>query len=324
MNKVLCFGEALIDFISGPQLLSDGLILPSFGQYPGGAPANAAVAVAKLGGQASFIGQVGQDMFGDFLKTALQHYGVDTSALLQHPSAKTALAFVAHDERGERSFSFYRDQSADLLFSTEDLQPHCFDGAKVLHFCSNTLVDPQIADVTAQLLQQARQHGLWLSFDINLRHNLWAEGKADPVVVQAFVEQAELLKFSFDELLYLLNALGLELRPYIQQLLNNKAQLVVITQDDKPLRYFSRYAEGTLAVPQVEVVDTTCGGDAFSGGLLYQLSQLHDLQSCCQSTEMLERSLKFAARCGAFAVTKAGAFPALPALADVACENNNY
>ena len=317
MNKVLCFGEALIDFISGPSLLSDGLSLPQFGQYPGGAPANAAVAVAKLGGNASFVGQVGRDLFGDFLKTALQHYGVDTRYLLQHATAKTALAFVAHDDKGERSFSFYRDASADLLFNATQIDPKMFGGGKVLHFCSNTLVEPAIAAVTAELMQQARAHRLWLSFDVNLRHNLWQEGKADVSVVRDFVAQADVLKFSRDEILYLLDGIAADIPAYVQQLLSDKALLVVITHDDKPLQYFSRSTQGVLPVPQVQVVDTTSGGDAFSGALLYQLCQLEDLYSFCQSDAELVKTLNFAARCGAFAVTRAGAFPALPVLADV-------
>ena len=105
MSNVLCFGEALIDFLNTGQKQEERLSLNAFTQYPGGAPANAAVAVAKLGGDAAFVGQVGADMFGDFLVQSLAEYGVDTSHVLQHPTLKTALAFVARDEAGERKFS---------------------------------------------------------------------------------------------------------------------------------------------------------------------------------------------------------------------------
>lgn len=314
LNSVVCFGEALIDFISRSGLQSDGLCIPEFAQYPGGAPANAAVAIAKLGGNARFVGQVGQDAFGIFLQHALQHYGVCTQHLVLDPTAKTALAFVSHDSKGERSFSFYRDQSADLLYRSELIKPTLFTDASLLHFCSNTLTAPAITAVTADLLSQARSHGLWLSFDVNLRHNLWATGQADPAVVRDFVEKAQLLKFSQDELSYLTN----EPELYIRQLLANEAQLVVVTHDDKPVRYFSRYAQGTLAVPQVTAVDTTAGGDAFIGGLLYQLSQQRDLAAFCINRDAINAALAFAARCGAHAVTRPGAFPALPVLADVA------
>lgn len=316
MKAVVCFGEALIDFISRSRLQSDGLSIPEFAQYPGGAPANAAVAVAKLGGNARFAGQVGQDAFGVFLQQALQHYGVCTQHLALHATAKTALAFVSHDSKGERSFSFYRDQSADVLYSSELIKPELFSGASLLHFCSNTLTEPGIAAVTAELLQQARNHGLWLSFDVNLRHNLWAAGQADKTVVRNFVSKAQLLKFSHDELAYLSD----DTEHYIRQLLAGEAQLVVVTHDDKPVRYFSRDAQGELPVPQVTAVDTTAGGDAFIGGLLYQLSQQDDLVAFCKNRDAISTALAFAARCGAHAVTRPGAFPALPLLADVAGE----
>lgn len=313
-SAVVCFGEALIDFISQSQIQSDGLSIAQFAQYPGGAPANAAVAVAKLGGKARFAGQVGQDSFGYFLQQALQHYGVCTQHLALHPAAKTALAFVAHDSQGERSFSFYREQSADLLYSSAQIQPALFNGASLLHFCSNTLVEPGIATVTAELLQQARNKGLWLSFDVNLRHNLWPAGHAGKEVVRGFVSNAQLLKFSYDELAYLSD----NPEPYIQQLLAAEAHLVVITHDDKPVRYYNRHTHGSLAVPQVQAVDTTAGGDAFIGGLLYQLSLQPELAAFCRNTAAVEAALAFAARCGAHAVTRHGAFPALPVLADVA------
>lgn len=337
-KAILCFGEALIDFISHSAITSDGLRIAQFGQYPGGAPANAAVAVAKLGGVSRFIGQVGQDSFGYFLRDALQHYGVCTQYLALHPTAKTALAFVAHDAEGERSFSFYRQQSADMVFSQEQISAEMFQGATVLHFCSNTLVNSDIADVTAALLQQAAQQGLWLSFDVNLRHNLWPAGVAERTVVRQFLAMAQVVKFSHDELLYLTDTP----EQYIGELLAGQAQLVVVTHDDKPLRYYlktSAYQQGlasadkatlnntnvdnsvlsgVMPVPQVTVVDTTAGGDAFIGGLLYQLSLQPDLPQFCRDIPALEHALAFAARCGAHAVTRHGAFPALPTLAAVA------
>lgn len=318
MSVVLCFGEALIDFISRNSIQSDGLSIPEFAQYPGGAPANAAVAVAKLGGRARFAGQVGQDSFGMFLKQALQHYGVCTAHLAMHATAKTALAFVAHDSHGERSFSFYRDQSADVLYSSALITPALFHDATMLHFCSNTLTEPDIANVTADLLQQARNHNLWLSFDVNLRHNLWPAGAADKVVVKQFVSKAQLLKFSYDELAYLVD----DTSAYIQQLLGHEAQLIIVTHDDKPVHYFSRTGQGTLPVPKVKAVDTTAGGDAFIGGLLYQLSQQQNLTAFCQQSPAIEAAIAFAARCGAHAVTRPGAFPALPVLADVSSDNS--
>ena len=197
-RQVLCFGEALIDFLHIGVQPQGPLQLPAYRQFPGGAPANAAVAVAKLGGLARFAGQVGQDAFGDFLAQALQAYGVDLSLLKRHPTAKTALAFVMLDETGDRSFSFYRDQSADVLFAPEQIGADWFAAKPILHFCSNTLTDDFIAHTTSQLVKQAKAAGCLVSFDVNLRHNLWQEGTANRERINALVWQADIVKFSRD------------------------------------------------------------------------------------------------------------------------------
>ncbi len=131
-----------------------GLQLADFRQFPGGAPANVAVAVARLGGQAKFAGQVGDDPFGQFLEEALLHYGVGTTFLHKHPSAHTTLAFVFLDADGDRSFSFYRDRTADVLFSAEQVSDQWFVDHPILHVCSNTLTNQDIASVTEYVLEQ--------------------------------------------------------------------------------------------------------------------------------------------------------------------------
>lgn len=313
MNRVLCFGEALIDFLHSGEQQEGGIHLNAFTQYPGGAPANAAVAVAKLGGKASFVGQVGQDMFGDFLVSSLEHYSVDTHYVAQHAELKTALAFVARDENGERRFSFYRDNSADLGYRQSQIDDAMYEDANVIHFCSNTLTDQKICETTEAVIKRARAAGLLVSFDVNLRHNLWPEGKADVETVNAFVEKADILKFSREEIDYLTD----DIDSYVDRLLSNSAQLVVITNDGDDIFYYSTTVRGSLAVPKVNVVDTTAGGDGFSGGLLYQLSRVEEVSAICKDADKLRALVSFAAHCGGFAVTRPGAFPALPTLADV-------
>ncbi|WP_241240392.1 PfkB family carbohydrate kinase, partial [Xanthomonas vesicatoria] len=120
----------------------------TFAQYAGGAPANVAVAVARLGGAAHFVGMLGRDMFGDFLLQSLQQSGVATDGIVRTDQAKTALAFVALDDAGERSFSFYRPPAADLLFRPEHFAADGFTQAAVLHVCSNSMTEPEIAQCT--------------------------------------------------------------------------------------------------------------------------------------------------------------------------------
>lgn len=320
MGKVICFGEALIDFLQFNTQLSGPLSLNNYCQYPGGAPANASVAVAKLGGDALFLGQVGDDAFGHFLEHALSTYQVDTQYLLKHPTAKTALAFVMLDEDGERSFSFYRDESADVLFTPSQIPVDIFNTQDFIHFCSNTLTTTDIATTTKAVIELAKKNKSVVSFDVNLRHNLWSTGEADIVLVNTFVNQADVLKFSKSELTYL--AGGNE-KSYIDKLLKTNCQLLVVTNDGEGIEYYSQFHQGKVFPPKVDVVDTTAGGDAFSGGLLFQLSQATNWQHILKDDKQLHELVTFAVACGAYTVARAGAFPALPNSSDVCATSFN-
>jgi fructokinase len=314
MGKVICFGEALIDFLQFNVQPSGPLSLNNYCQYPGGAPANASVAVSKLGGQALFLGQVGDDVFGCFLENALHTYQVDTQYLFKHPTAKTALAFVMLDDDGERSFSFYRDQSADVLFTPAQIPENIFQAEDFVHFCSNTLTTVDITQTTQAIINLAKKEKLVVSFDVNLRHNLWPQEQADITLVNKFVNQADVLKFSKSELTYL--AGGNE-DNYIETLLANGCQLLLVTNDGEAIQYFSQFHRGIVLPPKVNVIDTTAGGDAFSGGLLFQLSQSENWQDILQNSKKLKALVQFSVACGAHTVARAGAFPALPEYADV-------
>lgn len=314
MSKVICFGEALIDFLNIDKQVCDRLNLNGFRQYPGGAPANAAVAVAKLGGDAWFAGQVGEDMFGDFLAEALQAYGVNTRYLSRHPVAKTALAFVELDEQGDRRFSFYRQDSADLLLDQDQVEEGWFEDATLFHFCSNTLTTLSMASVTRHALDMARSKGCLVSFDVNLRHNLWTGGQVKREVVNALVAEADILKFSTEELAYLADG---KVQAYLDGLMAGRCQLLLVTDGGGSIHYRSKNQAGDYQPPKVKVADTTAGGDGFIGGLLYVLSRTPQIAALLDDPQRLLGLIQFAACCGALAVTRPGAFPALPELAEV-------
>ena len=315
MKPVICFGEALIDFLLFNVEQQGPLKLPEFRQYPGGAPANAAVAVAQMSGKALFAGQVGTDPFGNFLADALKEYKVDTRFLYQTEQAKTALAFVLLDEDGDRSFSFHRDGTADVIFQKEQVDPDWFQEPSILHFCSNTLTTESIADCTQHVVEQAISQRAIISFDVNLRHNLWTSGKADIQRVNSLVDQADVVKFSLDEFEYLSQGND---EGYLSDCLSKRCQLLLITSGSGSVQYHGRKLSGTINPPKINAVDTTAGGDAFIGGTLLLLSCLEQLKLVFESKDELESILHFAAACGACAVTKKGAFPALPNQKDVA------
>jgi fructokinase len=314
-NTILCFGEALIDFLASEPSPGEAR---SFRQFAGGAPANAAVAVAKLGGRCEFVGMLGEDMFGDFLLQSLREAGAGVRYVRRTAAAKTALAFVSLDAHGERSFSFYRPPAADLLFRDQDFDPECFASAGVFHACSNSLTDADIAATTLSGMARARAAGALVSVDLNLRPALWPNATPALPVLWRALEAADLIKLAREELEYLKEARYSD-EDIVARLLRS-ARLVLITDGAAPMRWFARERRGELPTIKVKAVDTTAAGDAFIGGLLLRLQREGvDARSfdafLAQPTE-LERCLRYASACGALAVTRHGAFAALPTHAE--------
>ncbi|MFC5743909.1 carbohydrate kinase family protein [Dyella tabacisoli] len=319
-RNILCFGEALIDFHNEGQ---DSRGFPrSFVPFAGGAPANVAVAVARLGGAAAFAGMLGQDLFGDFLLDSLTEAGVDCSAVTRTDKAHTALAFVTLDAHGERSFSFYRPPSADLLFRPVHFQDESFRRAAVFHVCSNSMTDPDLAEATREGMRRARTAGALVSFDLNLRPALWPHDIDPRPLLWPALHLADLVKLSAEEFAYL--AIDGE-EAALEQLWKGQARLLVVTDGAKPLRWFHPDADGEMPIYSVPAVDSTAAGDAFVGGLLHRLSTLEAAPGTSSSERLdqligelprLHATLRFAAACGALTVTRQGSFAAMPSETD--------
>lgn len=290
-----------------------------FLQHAGGAPANAAVAVAHLGGRSEFVGMLGTDMFGDFLLEELHAAGVGTQHIQRTAEAKTALAFVALDAHGERSFSFYRPPAADLLFRPEHFRKECFVDAGIFHVCSNSLTESEIAQATFDGMARARAAGALVSMDLNLRTPLWRRD-VDPLprLWQA-LRAADLVKLAANELHYLAEHSAGE-RAVLDELLKT-ARVVVVTDGAAPVRWHTKFGDGSLPGFAVQAVDTTAAGDAFVGGLLVQLVErdvnVARLDALLSDEAAWSQVLRFAAACGALAVTRHGAFASLPSRAEV-------
>lgn len=311
-KAIVCFGEALIDFLASPPATGEAR---TFRQFAGGAPANAAVAVAKLGGRCEFVGMLGEDMFGDFLLDSLREAGAGVRHVRRTAMAKTALAFVSLDTHGERSFSFYRPPAADLLFRDADFDAGCFADAGVFHACSNSLTDPDIAAATLSGMARARAAGALVSLDLNLRPALWPDATPQSPVLWQALEAADLVKLAREELEFLKENGRFSDEDIVARLLRS-ARLVLVTDGGAPMRWHTRNGSGSLATFAVKAVDTTAAGDAFIGGLLSQL-QRHDIDAdgfdaFLANLPELQRCLRYAAACGALAVTRHGAFAALP------------
>ena len=316
MRSILCFGEALIDFHAEG---TDPHGYPrAFVPFAGGAPANVAVAVARLGGRARFAGMLGTDLFGDLLLDNLRHAGVDTRDVARTGEANTALAFVALDAHGERSFSFYRPPSADLLFRPQHFHADTFADTAVFHVCSNSMTDPALAETTREGMRRAHAAGALVSFDLNLRPALWPHGADARALVWPALVLADLVKLSAEEFAWL--AIDGE-AAVLERLWRGRARLLVVTDGAAPLRWFHPDVEGELPAWRVPAVDSTAAGDAFVGGLLCQLAQQaigpNDLDALVAALPRWHATLRYAAAAGALTVTRQGSFSAMPDSAEV-------
>jgi fructokinase len=311
-RAVVCFGEALIDFLAQPPLSASAP--RQFAAFAGGAPANVAVAVARLGGAARFVGMLGEDLFGEMLAGEFTRAGVDIGCAPRTAAARTALAFVALDAHGERSFSFYRPPAADLMFRETHLSAPCFANAAVWHVCSNSLTEEPIAAATLAGMRRARAAGALVSMDLNLRPSLWAAGTDPTPRLWAALGEADLVKLAASELGFLASACGGS-DAVLERLFAARTRCVLVTDGAAPVRWCTPLAHGTVATFTVAVLDSTAAGDAFVGGWLKSLVDAGVERSNLAAWlhgPALQASVRFAAACGALATTRLGAFAAMP------------
>lgn len=316
MIPVIAFGEALVDMLSS-RLGDEDMSSPeTFTPYAGGAPANVAVACARLGAPSRFLGMLGDDHFGDFLAEELAAHGVDISGVVRTRDARTALAFVSRDSTGERTFDFYRPPAADLLYRLEHLPAGVFSSPVILHLCTNSLTDAEIGDTTLAIADMATRAGCLISVDANLRHNLWESGEAEIGRVHELLDRAQLLKLSRDELDYLRADHPAD--SWLNERLAAGVRLIVVTDGPNDVEVRGAKTHFFVTPPRVTAVDTTAGGDAFIGGLLASIAESGIEDDWHQeSDEKLRHFIDVACRCGAHAVTRPGAYSALPTRDDL-------
>lgn len=306
MPDVISFGELLIDFvptISGVNLVD----APAFKKAPGGAPANVAVGLARLGVSTGFMGKVGDDAFGHFLVNVLSENNVDISAMRFSHAARTALAFVSLDAQGEREFMFYRHPSADMLYSPDEVDAEYILGAKLFHFGSISLITEPSRSATRRALQIARQGNMLISYDPNLRINLWPDEKSAKSGMMSVWSEAHIIKVSEEEIRLLSGETDIVVGA--KSLWHQNLRLLVVTRGSKGCTFITPDLLGDVPGYSVDSVDTTGAGDGFVAGLLYGLLGNQDrwydegnLFSVC----------RFANAVGALTTIERGAIPALP------------
>ena len=311
MKKVIAIGEALIDFIPHEKgkALND---VENFLRVPGGAPLNVVAAVAKLGGKSQMLTKLGQDGFGDAILNEVKPLGVDVSRISRTNEANTALAFVSLREDGERDFSFYRNPSADMLLSAEEICVEDFNEKDILHFCSVSLIDAPIKEAHRRAIEIAKEKGCLISFDPNVRLPLWKNPEDCRKAILEFLPLSNIVKISDEELEFITGIK--DEKEALDFLLTGDVKVIIYTKGTNGAEFITK--ERVIFSPsfKVSAQDTTGAGDSFIGSLLYQvaeseysLEQLVDL-----SEEKVQEILTFSNATAALTVCKKGAIGALP------------
>ncbi|MCO5613154.1 hypothetical protein L7F22_067430 [Adiantum nelumboides] len=307
-DLVVCFGEMLIDFV--PTLSGYSLAdAPSFKKAPGGAPANVAVAISRLGGHSGFIGKVGDDEFGHMLKGILTHHGVDSTGVRFDANARTALAFVTLREDGEREFMFYRNPSADMLLQESELNIDLITKASIFHFGSISLIAEPCRSAHLAAMKAAKESGTLLSYDPNVRLPLWPSAEDARKGIMSIWHEADLIKVSEDEVAFLTDGGDPDDDDIVMQLWHPGLKLLLLTAGQEGCKYYTKAFHGRVPGFKVSAIDATGAGDAFVGGVLSQL--VSDI-SLYEDEARLREALRFANACGALTTTERGAIPALP------------
>lgn len=318
MLSLLSYGEVLVDFL--PSSANN----PSYIPLAGGAPANVAVAYAKLGATSYFAGGISEDNFGSMLLQSLENEGVNTTFVKRVKDANTALVLVSLDESGERDFNFYRHNTADTQYNKEQVDKIIWSDVGIFHFCSNTLTNTSMYDETLYALDQAKANNVAISFDVNLRQQLWTDVTLLPERVDACIKQSDIIKLSRDEAEYLATIKQVDVESFISFILSLGAKLVVITDGPNAIQVICDSFSILVDVPAISPIDTTGAGDSFISGFLFSLAQaveenknLKTLFDVIKRQDDVSNSVLFGAKCGAFTCQKKGAFTALPKLTDL-------
>ena len=305
--EVLCLGELLIDLVPEPSGCALGEAR-NLRIAPGGAPANVAVALTRLGAGAGFIGKVGDDPLGRLLQKTLRENQVDLSCFQLSPQSLTRIALVTNDSNEQQRFLFYGN--ADVQLGSRDIRESYIRRARFFHFGSISLIQEPSRSATLAAIQLARKHGLTISFDPNLRSPLWPNLKMARKTILAAIELCDILKVNQSEWDFLFPRRRFE--DSFSLLKRRGVRLAAMTCDAKGSMLATE--KGCVAVPTqaVKVADTTGAGDGFVAGLLFQLTG-HQREAAFGQAE-LEGLAAFANAVGTLTCTRPGAIPAFPSL----------
>lgn len=308
MSYITAVGELLVDFLN-----IDGNL--NFSGTAGGAPCNVLAQAIKLGNKCTYITKLGNDYFGEYLKTYISDLGIDTSYFSTTENAHTTLAFVNLDKHGNRNFTFYRKPGSDMMLEKKDIPIDVISKSKVFHYGGVILSKEPSRDTIFYTLENIKNNNVIKAYDPNLRFNLWNSDDEIRDISLKGIEYADILKISDEELLFLTKTEnikdGLNL---IKE--NYNVKIILITLGKYGCIYSYKNELEHICTYAVKAVDTTASGDSFFGSFLHKLLSFNlDIDDI--SVENVKNSVEFGNASGALTATKKGAINSLPNIEEI-------
>lgn len=302
---VIAMGELLIDFtMSGQSEQGNNL----FEACPGGAPCNVLALLNKMGKKTAFYGKVGRDQFGTLLRDTLKEVGIDESHLLTDKEVNTTLAFVHTFPDGDREFSFYRNPGADMMLSAEEVEPEFLTQARLFHFGTLSMTHDGVREATKKAVKAAKDNGMLVSFDPNLRPPLWSSLELAKEQMEYGFQFCDILKISDNEIQFVTGKEDYdEGILYLQE--NYNIPLILLTMGKDGSRAYYKGMRVERAGFQCRTIETTGAGDTFCGSSLNYILE-HDFENLTE--DQLGEMLTFANAAAAIVTTRKGAIRSMP------------
>lgn len=307
---VIAMGELLIDFTMNGQSEQGNNL---FEACPGGAPCNVLAMLNKLGKRTAFLGKVGKDQFGTLLKGTLDEAGISTESLKMDEEVNTTLAFVHTFPDGDREFSFYRNPGADMMLTEDEVEDAFIQSARLFHFGTLSMTHEGVRKATKKALKAAKEAGVLISFDPNLRPPLWSSLDLAKEQMEYGFQYCDILKISDNEIQFVSGKEDYdEGIAYLQE--KYQIPLILLTMGKDGSRAYYQGMRVERQGFKCETIETTGAGDTFCGSSLNYVLE-HDFAHLTE--EQLGELLTFANGAAALVTTKKGAIKAMPDKSEV-------
>ena len=303
---VIALGELLIDFTENGFSANGNPLLEA---NPGGAPCNVLAMLQNLGKKTAFIGKVGKDAFGDYLKDTVCQAGIDVTNLIQDATVPTTLAFVHTAADGDRSFSFYREPGADMMLSESEIDYSQIADAKIFHFGTLSMTHDGVRAATIKAVDYAKEHGLLISFDPNYRPLLWKKEEAAKEMIRYGCSVCDILKISDDEITFITGKDTVEEAISLFLEMHRPKLMCVTCGKNGSIAIYKDMRVACDAVLRPDTIETTGAGDTFMGCMLNYVLE-HGIENLTEDD--LRRMQQFAAMVASIITTRKGALKVMP------------